>query len=109
MQGDGFLALEPSGVLNLPLRDFFAVILTIQASVYGANYMSPHSISWFLDNYRKINSNDWEMIWHYWLTITHSISTPAHWLPESDTHMFSLINLVQAPGGSVLLGAALNV
>lgn len=106
MQGDGFLALEPSRVLNLPLRDFFAVIWTIQASVYGANYMSPHSISLSLDNYRKINSNHGlEMTRHHWLTVTHSISTPAHWLPESDTHqMFSLVNIVQAPGASVLLG-----
>lgn len=111
MQGDGFLALEPTSFLSLPLRDFFAVILTIQAAVYGANYMSPCSISLSLDHYRKINSSHGlEMTRHHWLTVTHSISTPAHRMPESDTHqMFSLVNIRQDSGGSMLLGAALNI
>lgn len=90
MKGDHFLALEPSRVLilNLPLRHFFAVTLIIQDSVYGANYMSPHTISLSLAKYRKINSSHGlEMPWHRWVTVTqlgYSAPTP-HIYPSSLT------------------------
>lgn len=72
---------------KLPPQFSFAVVLTFQVSVYGANYMSPHTISLSLAKYRmNSTSRGLEVAWYLQLTVIRlgdSAPTPciaqAHW------------------------------